>query len=119
MLYASHLQRQFVPEVAVPLRAQTPELTVTRAGIQYAWVYRNTFGKQDALRLLDDALASGSPNDVVLFVADVPWAADYPGKARTELVSGPPREDYVQQMLQRAAQHAGRVCTRVVRWRAR
>ena len=109
VLYASHVQRGFVPEIVSHFEDETPEFTVAVNGLEYAWVYRNTFYEHEIESLLQQIEAQWRKDDTVLVNADAAFCDHYDGPLWLWTVSGPAREDYMASYLNHLARYTNRV----------
>jgi len=106
VLYASHLQRRFLPEVQDYFHGREPPEYVATSlnGLEYAWVYPNTFYRSEVTRVLsyiedeDDA-----DKDVVLLTTSANMRRYYQGPMSFSAVAGPARDDFVLNGLQKAS----------------
>ncbi|MFP3895723.1 MAG: ArnT family glycosyltransferase [Anaerolineales bacterium] len=111
VLYSCAVQRQFVPEVMGRLyEVEEPEYTVCVKGLEYAWIYPNTFYRAETEEILC-YIEEKYPGEeqVVIFDADAAWRKDYRGPLSLFVLAGPPREDFVLTMLEHASADERRV----------
>lgn len=105
VLYSCAVQRHFVPEVTGRLYGiEEPEYTVRVKGLEYAWVYPNSFYRTETEEVLS-YIEEKHPGEeqVVILDADAAWREDYKGPLSLFVLAGPPREDFVLTMLERAS----------------
>jgi hypothetical protein len=105
VLYSCAVQRQFVPEVTGRLYGvEKPEYTVHVKGLEYAWIYPNPFYWAETEEVLS-YIEEKHPGEeqVVILDADAAWRRDYRGPLSLFVLAGPPREDFVLTMLERAS----------------
>lgn len=89
---------------------ERPEYVASVNGLEYAWVYPNTFYRREALAILDHIASQGrSDGDVVVLNANAAFRRDYRGPLRLSIIAGPPRDDFVLNGLQRASAGRDRV----------
>ncbi|MFP3897577.1 MAG: ArnT family glycosyltransferase [Anaerolineales bacterium] len=111
VLYSCAVQRQFVPEITERLyEVEEPEYTVRVKGLEYAWIYPNTFYQAETEEVLAD-IEKMYPREeqVVILDADAAWRKDYRGPLSFFVLAGPTREDFVLTMLERASANRRRV----------
>jgi len=112
VLYASHVQRGFVPEVTGRLYGRIePEFVSEVNGLQYAWVYPNVFYRRDLLTLMDQVEDTfGTREPTVIVNGDAALLRYYDGHIPMVRMDGPTREDYVLTQLDRIAARHRQVC---------
>ncbi len=111
VLYSCAVQRQFVPEVTGRLYGiEEPEYTVRVKGLEYAWVYPNTFYRAETEEVLS-YIEEKHPGEeqVVILDADAALIKDYEGPLSLFVLAGAPRDDFVLTMLERASADGRRV----------
>ena len=110
VLYAGHVQRGIEPQVLEHFRDQIPEHTVRVGGLEYAWVYPNTFHREDALAALAMIGARADPrNAVVVLNVDAALKRYYRGDLTIESIAGPPRDDFALTAVNRVASERSRL----------
>lgn len=109
ILYASHLQREFIPEVIEQFEDAEPLHTVRVAGLEYAWIYANDFWEKEIQNLLRQIEAQYQDGDLVLVPGDPAFIDQYDGPMRLLSVAGPAREDYMASLLNGAGQRTSRI----------
>ena len=111
VLYASHVQRGFVPEIVEHyFQRETPEHVISVNGLEYAWIYRNSFYASELDAVIDYVEAHGHQrSDVVLINAQTAFGDAYAGPYTIRELAGPPRDDYVATGLERATHGRNRV----------
>ncbi len=75
VLYVSDVQQQNSPEVAALYSQQQPEHVVNIHGVDYAWIYPNTY-YQELIAYLESQV---QPDDIVLLDAASPFVKHYQG----------------------------------------
>ena len=105
ILYSSHVQRNFVPQVVARLYGvEVPEYVARVNGLEYAWVYPNTIYRQEALALLEQIESRGEPErEVVVLNVNAALQRSYRGLLSLVAIAGPARDDFILTELQRAA----------------
>ena len=111
VLYSSHVQRGFVPEVLEHFYGvEAPEYVVSVNGLEYAWVYPNTFYRVEAMQVLRYIEEKGDADkDIVLLNTNAALRKHYDGPLSLAVVAGPPRGDVVLNGLQWATTGRERV----------
>jgi hypothetical protein len=97
VLYASHVQRDFAPEVTGRhYGIEQPEFVASGNKVEYAWVYRNAFFRREGEFLLERmGDATTAPLTPVVVNADAALVRDYEGPLDIAVISAYAREDYV------------------------
>ena len=105
VLYASSVQRKFLPEVQDRFwDKEQPEYVASLNGLEYAWVYPNTFYRSEAMRVLSYIENGGDADrDVVLLNTNANLRRYYQGPLSFSTVAGPARDDFVLNGLQKAS----------------
>ena len=109
VLFISNVQRQFVFDIfAYFYTQQTPEFVARSNGIEYAWVYPNTYYQTELQSLMDQIATQADAEPAVVFNVDAAFRRHYTGPVATHVISGSARRDYVQtELTQAAAGHEG------------
>lgn len=111
VLYASSVQRGFLPEVLDHYYGvEPPEYVASLNGLEYAWVYPNTLYRRTVQEILDHIEGQGrSAGDVVILSADAAFSKNYQGPLCLSVVAGHPRDDFILNGLERASAGRDRV----------
>jgi len=104
VLYANHVQRRLFPQVQEHFYGvESPEYVASVNGLDYAWVYRNTFYRQEIAKVLECIEnQGGSQGDVVVLNTNAAFRRHYEGRLSLSVVAGPARDDFVLNALERA-----------------
>lgn len=108
VLYRPHLQRELLPEIRNQFYpGKAPEAVVSCCGIDYAWIYANSFYAEPTAEVLQSIAGDGTAADAVI-VTDIDAALErsYAGDVPFMAIAGPPRDDFVRSEL--ASVTAGR-----------
>jgi len=110
VLYASHVQRWFTPEIVSHFKGEPAEYVAVVNGLEYAWVYPNTFYRKEALDILDDIAAQGhAETDQIILDTDAALRRYYRGPLEFSVIAGVARDDFVLGELERAARGRDRL----------
>jgi hypothetical protein len=101
VLYRPHIQRRLLPDIMNEFyTAKTPEQVVGCCGIDYAWIYPNSFYAEPTAEVVQHIEADAtSPAAVIITDIDAALQRHYTGDLPFVAIAGPPRDDFVRSEL--------------------
>lgn len=105
LLYASKVQRRYVPHMVADLYGvETPAFTATKGGIEYAWLYDNPYYRDELTEVLARIAARDGGEALALWNVDAARRTAANTETPGVVMCGPVRDDFVLGSLQRAAE---------------